>query len=150
MRDYRVMRLRTGESFLAIVLEETGADITVLFPLLLNRQTYPVGENVMREVHSTTSFCPFTDEKHFTFLKSEFLFIKPMNDDAVPYYVDMLNKQEEPDILKIYDLEDLVKPDDFFEIAEDSDDRVAELISKMEGDEAEAEVEQVAGNKTLH
>lgn len=139
MTDYRVMRLRTGESFLGIVTEETGTDITVLFPLLLNRQTFPVGENVMREVHSTTSFCPFTDDKHFTFQKTDLLFAKPMNDDAVPYYVDMLNKQEEPDILKAYNLEELVKPEDFFNIAEDSD----EMIEEMLDDKAD-------GNKTLH
>jgi hypothetical protein len=151
MIDFRVMRMATGESFLCIVKQETEKDITVLFPLLITKQTFQVAQNVMREVHSTSSFCPFTDDKEFTFSKKELTFIKPMNKDAVPYYVDMLNKQEEPEALKSYDLEELVKPENFLEISDIVDEKMEQLMKKMEEIQEETEGQvKVDSNKTLH
>ena len=145
------MRMTTGESFLCIVKQETEKDITVLFPLLISKQTFQVAKNVLREVHSTSSFCPFTDDKQFTFLKKDLTFIKPMNKDAVPYYVDMLNKQEEPEALKSYDLEELVKPENFLEISDIVDEKMEQLMKKMEEIQEETEGQvKVDSNKTLH
>jgi len=151
MIDFRVMRMATGESFLCIVKQETEKDITVLFPLLITKQTFQVAQNVMREVHSTSSFCPFTDDKEFTFSKKELTFIKPMNKDAVPYYVDMLNKQEEPEALQNYDLGELVKPENFIDMKEIIDEKMEQLMQKME--EIQDETEDMVTrdpNKTLH
>ena len=151
MIDFRVMRMATGESFLCIVKQETEKDITVLFPLLITKQTFQVAQNVMREVHSTSSFCPFTDDKEFTFSKKELTFIKPMNKDAVPYYVDMLNKQEEAEALENYDLGELVKPENFIDMKEIIDDKMEQLMKKMEEiqDETDDTITRDP-NKTLH
>lgn len=151
MKDYRVMRMSTGESFLCIVKQETENDITVLFPLLITKQTFQVAQNVMREVHSTSSFCPFTDDKEFTFLKKDLTFIKPMNKDAVPYYVDMLNKQEEPESLQQYDLGELVKPENFINMEEIIDEKMEQLMKKMEEIQEETDGQIVRDpSKTLH
>lgn len=151
MRDYRVMRMTTGESFLCIVKQETESDITVLFPLLITKQTFQVAQNVMREVHSTSSFCPFTDDKEFTFLKKDLTFIKPMNKDAVPYYVDMLNKQEEPEALQQYDLGELVKPENFINMEDIIDEKMEKLMKKMEEIQEETDGPITRDpSKTLH
>lgn len=151
MRDYRVMRMTTGESFLCIVKQETESDITVLFPLLITKQTFQVAQNVMREVHSTSSFCPFTDDKEFTFLKKDLTFIKPMNKDAVPYYVDMLNKQEEPEALQQYDLGELVKPENFINMEDIIDEKMEKLMKKIEEIQEETDGPITRDpSKTLH
>lgn len=151
MKDYRVMRMTTGESFLCIVKQETETDITVLFPLLITKQTFQITQNVMREVHSTSSFCPFTDDKEFTFLKKDLTFIKPMNKDAVPYYVDMLNKQEEAEALEHYNLGELVKPENFINMEEIIDEKMEKLMKKMEEiqEETDGQIERDP-SKTLH
>lgn len=108
MKDFRVVRLNTGESFMCVVFHETEEELDVVFPLMIKTQTIPVGNNTLREVHSTVQFCPFTDEKHFTFSKKIMTYVKPMADDAIEYYVDMLNRHEEEDVLKAYEMQDLV------------------------------------------
>jgi hypothetical protein len=110
MLDFKVIRTNNGESFLGIIKEETNESITVLFPMILTKQTIQLTPELMREVHTTTSFCPFTDDKEFIFQKRNLMFVKPMNDDAVPYYVDMLNKQETEESLLAYNLGQLIKP----------------------------------------
>lgn len=154
MIDFRVMRMKSGESFLCIVKQETDNDITVLFPLIISKQTFQVGPNVLREVHATSSFCPFTDDKEFTFLKQDLTFIKPMNKDAVPYYVEMLNKQEESELLEHYKLDELIKPENFANIKQIVDDKMEDLVRKIEELEEETEEQQLASvhksNKTLH
>lgn len=154
MIDYRVIRIKTGESLLCILTEETEQEITVAFPLLITKQVFQVAENVMREVHSTSSFCPFTDDKLFTFKKSEVMFVKSMNHEAVPYYVEMLNKQEEADLLKIYGYDELVKPDDFGDIGDVIEEKSKQLLRNTseiddENDEGDNPSHH-SGNKTVH
>jgi len=90
------------------MFNETEEELDVLFPLMIKTTTIPIGNNTLREVHSTVPFCPFTDEKHFTFDKKLTTYVKPMAHDAIEYYLDMLNRHEEQDILKAYDMEELV------------------------------------------
>jgi hypothetical protein len=154
MIDFRIIRLRTGESILCIVKEETDTNITVLFPLEITKQTFHVSKNVLREVHSTSSLCPFSDDKEFTFLKQDMLYVKDMSEQAVPYYVEMLNKQEEPDLLRIYDLEELVRPEGGLDLQQIIEDKVDNLLEKMSQIEEETDPEQQVnvskGNKILH
>ena len=154
MMDFRVIRLKTGESFLCIVKEETNTDITVLFPLEITKQTFHVAKNVLREVHSTSSLCPFSDDKEFTFFKEDMLFVKEMSEQAVPYYVEMLNKQEEPDLLRIYDLEELVRPEGGLDLQQAIEEKVDNLLEKMSQIEEETDPEQqvnvIKGSKILH
>lgn len=154
MIDYRVIRLTTGESFLCMLIEDCGDEITVAFPLLITKQIFPVAQNVMREVHSTSSFCPFTDDKHFTFMKKDLQYNKPMNKDAIPYYVEMLNKQEEADDLRAYGYEELVKPDDFADIEDIVDEKMKNLARRVRETEDDADDEDYpsshSGNKTVH
>jgi hypothetical protein len=154
MIDFRIIRLRTGENFLCIVKEETDTNITALFPLEITKQTFHVSKNVLREVHSTSSLCPFSDDKEFIFLKQDMLYIKSMSDQAVPYYVEMLNKQEEPDLLRIYDLEELVMPEGGLNLQEVIGNKVDNLLEKMSQIEEETDPEQQVnvdkGNKILH
>ena len=154
MIDFRIIRLRTGENILCIVKEETDTNVTVLFPLEITKQTFHVSKNVLREVHSTSSLCPFSNDKEFTFLKQDMLYIKDMSEQAVPYYVEMLNKQEEPDLLRIYDLEELVRPEGGLDLQEIIENKVDNLLEKMSQIEEETDPEQQVnvskGNKILH
>lgn len=129
MKDFRVVRLNTGESFMCVVFDESEEEIDVLFPLMIRTTTIPMGNNTLREVHSTVQFCPFTDEKHFTFNKKLTTYVKPMADDAIEYYVDMLNRHEEQDVLKAYDMEDLVTtPKDLSSPDNDNDEFELEML----------------------
>jgi benzoyl-CoA reductase/2-hydroxyglutaryl-CoA dehydratase subunit BcrC/BadD/HgdB len=63
----------------------------------------------------------------------------------------MLNKQEEPEALKSYDLEELVKPENFLEISDIVDEKMEQLMKKMEEIQEETEGQvKVDSNKTLH
>ena len=156
MTDFRVIRMNTGESFLCIVESETDDTINVLFPLSIRTQHVPIAKNILREIHSTTIFCPFSDDKHFTFWKHELTYIKPMSEHAVPYYIEMLNRHEEVDALKAYNLEELVAPEENQqdEFKQDIQTRVENLINKMEEIEEETSVSDAhiwtLPNKTVH
>jgi hypothetical protein len=125
-------------------------ELVVHFPLLVRIMTVPVAENVMREMHTTTSFCPFTDDKVFRFKRSTVVFVKPMNQSAVPYYVDMLNNHEEAETLENHGYAELIRPDSM----DDSiDEKAADLLSRMEEIEEENGLEDASmpkGNRTLH
>jgi len=156
MTDFRVIRMNTGESFLCIVESETDDTINVLFPLSIRTQHVPIAKNILREIHSTTVFCPFSDDKHFTFWKHELTYIKPMSEHAVPYYIEMLNRHEEVDALKAYNLEELVAPEENQqdEFKQDIQTRVENLINKMEEIQEETSVSDAhictPPNKTVH
>ena len=157
MIDFRVIRFNTGESFLCIVQEETENTISVLFPLTIKTHSIPVSQNVLREVHSTTAFCPFSDEKNFTFRKNDLIYIKPMSDQAIPYYVEMLNRHEEQEVLAMHNLSELIAPPQEEEVRQVEDMRdeirqkVDNLLERMSDIEEESqEPNIVLGNKTLH
>jgi hypothetical protein len=148
MRDYRVIRMKTGESYLCIVDEETHDEITFLFPLVVNTHTIPVADNVLREIHSTTVMCPFTEERHFMLKQSEISFTKPMGEKAITYYIEMLNTHEEIDTLKAYSLHDIIED---IEIDDELDDKTRALLNSMEEIENETDdPTALTGNKTLH
>jgi hypothetical protein len=66
----------------------------------------------------------------------------------------MLNKQEEPDLLRIYDLEELVSPEGGLDLQQVIEDKVDNLLEKMSQIEEETDPEQQVnvskGNKILH
>jgi hypothetical protein len=151
VREYSVVRLTSGETLLCILhaYEEDG-DIVVHFPLMVRVMTVPVAENVMREMHTTTAFCPFTDDKVFRFKRSTIVFVKPMNQSAVPYYVDMLNTQEEAELLESHGYPDLIRPDS---MNDSINERANDLLSRMEEIEDDSSLEDASmpkGNRTLH
>ena len=152
MIDFRVIRLTSGESFLCIVESETNNTINVLFPLTIKTHAIPMGGNVLREIHSTTIFCPFTDDKCFSFHKNEITFNKPLSSDAIPYYVDMLNRHEDEQSLKDYNLSELIaEPPPPSQLDMEIEQKVNNLLNKMEEIEEETQDPSVAtGNKTVH
>lgn len=154
MIDFRVVRLNSGDSFLCIVDKETENTITVLFPLTIKTHAIPLGNNVLREVHSTTLFCPFTDDKHFEFHKNDLSYVKPMSRDAIPYYVEMLNRHEDHEMLTMYNLSELIAPPEPEEqetLEKQIAHRVDNLLDKMnEIEEESQDPNVVVGNKTLH
>lgn len=152
MIDFRVVRLNSGDSFLCIVEQETENTISVLFPLTIKTHAIPLGNNVLREVHSTTLFCPFTDEKNFTFNKHDLSYIKPMSRDAIPYYVEMLNRHEDHEMLTMHNLSELIAPPEpETELERQIAHKVDNLLDKMNEIEEETQDPTViVGNKTVH
>lgn len=150
--DFRVIRMNSGESFLCIVESETEDTINVLFPLVIKTQTIPIAKNILREIHSTTNFCPFTDDKHFSFYKPELTYIKPMGEQAITYYIDMLNRHEEADTIKAYDLSELIQEEQS-SLEEEISNKIDNLLEKMNEIEDETDTSDVSihnQNKTLH
>jgi len=150
--DFRVIRMNSGESFLCIVESETEDTINVLFPLVIKTQTIPIAKNILREIHSTTNFCPFTDDKHFSFYKPELTYIKPMGEQAITYYIDMLNRHEEVDTIKAYDLAELVQEEQS-SLEEEISNKIDNLLEKMNEIEDETDTPDVIihnQNKNLH
>lgn len=151
MNDYKVIKFNNGDSIFCIVQAETEDTITVIFPMLLKEHSFVVGPNVVRETYSASNFCPFTDDKMFSFYKPELIFIKPMNSSAIPYYIGLLNKHENVEILEKYNLQSIITRNNH----ESRLDDLAKQLGVVVEDEEEVEVENqlknlVRGNNTMH
>lgn len=157
MIDYRIIKFNNGDSIFCIVEHETDDIITVVFPMLLKEHTFVLGPNSVRETYSASQFCPFSDEKTFSFYKPELLFIKPLNSDAIPYYIGILNKNETSEMLKKYNLSELITNDNDDKVIDmqDMEKEIAEIAERLgvvleDSEEEEPKKTVVNGNKTVH
>ena len=80
-----------------------------------------------------------------------------MSDQAIPYYVEMLNRHEEQEVLAMHNLSELIAPPQEEEVRQVEDMRdeirqkVDNLLERMSDIEEESqEPNIVLGNKTLH
>jgi hypothetical protein len=155
MRDYRIVKFNNGDSIFCIVEYESEDLLTVAFPMLIKEHSFVLGPNVVRETYSATQLCPFTDDRVFSFYKPELLFIKPMNTEAIPYYINLLNKNETIDMLRKYNLHEIIDEkviEEEMEMVRQLESRIDELSNEL--GEVEEEEDQsrnvVTGNKTVH
>lgn len=151
--DYRILGKNNGENMFCIVLKETQDEIMVMFPMTIEKHVIPIGPTTIRETYSASQLCPFSDDKIFTFYKPELLYIKPLSKDAIPFYVNMINRHESLETMKRYNIESLIQNDEVLNQIEDINDKVEvikQFLSEHEESEEEEEIPSVKGNKTMH
>jgi len=152
--DYRILGKNTGESMFCIVLKETQDEIMVMFPMTIEKHVIPIGPTSIRETYSASQLCPFSDDKIFTFYKPELFYIKPLCEDAIPFYVSMINRHESLETMKKYNIEGLIEEDRILPNTDENIKRIAavsQFLSEHEEEEQEEEETTVIkGNKTVH
>jgi uncharacterized iron-regulated protein len=75
-----------------------------------------------------------------------------MGEQAITYYIDMLNRHEEVDTIKAYDLAELVQEEQS-SLEEEISNKIDNLLEKMNEIEDETDTPDVSihnQNKTLH
>lgn len=84
--DCIVFKLVTGETVIATLLNETEDGIVVLNPLQIKMIPMDMGEDGFGEQAITNRFCPFTDEKDFTFDLKNIVYYKPLHPKMTDHY----------------------------------------------------------------
>ena len=84
--DCVVFKLVTGETLIATLLNETEDGIVVLNPLQVKMIPIDYGDDGYGEQAITNRFCPFTDEKDFTFDLKNIVYYKPLNPKMIDHY----------------------------------------------------------------
>lgn len=153
-KDYVVVKLITGEQLLAIKVDETKQDITLLFPMQ-TKEVHRVNDNGTASESITCSpFCTFAQERMFTFPKTSVMFYERLHSLLVPYYIRMVNQYE-----RMVDVpESLFREDEGYEdepeplTVEDVEKAVDRLAAIMASASSETETEGtfVEGNDTVH
>lgn len=152
MMDYRVIGRNNGDSFFCIVIKETEDTIIVKFPMTIEKHTIPIGPTAIRETYSASQMCPFTDDRVFSFYKPELLYIKPLNQESIPFYVGMINRHESLETMKKYHIEELIDSERIMP-SEDTQKRIEAITEFLSEHEEEEEIERpvsVRGNRTVH
>lgn len=153
MNDYRIIRFSNGDSIFCVVEHEDNESITVAFPMLIKEHTFVIGPNAVRETFSGSLFCPFTDDKLFTLPKAELTYIKPMNNDAIPYYMTLLNKNESVEVLQKYDMHEILncREEEEKETIDDIREKMKQVAERLGIiDDEENDTHVVRGNDTIH
>lgn len=151
-KDYVVVKLMTGEQLLAIKVDETRQDITVLFPMQMKDIQRINDDGTASESITGSPFCSFAQERMFTLPKTAVMFHERLHELLVPYYIRMVNQYErmvevpesmfredyegEPEPLTVEDVEKAV-------------DRLAAIMTAASS-ETESEGTFIEGNDTVH
>lgn len=86
---YRVIKLATGETLLCTLVDESERTVTFEYPIAVEFI------KVMTEVGldyklSTMTYCPFTEDRTFTMLRSDIQHINNLNHSMVRSYLNMV------------------------------------------------------------
>lgn len=84
--DCVVFKLVTGETIIATLLNETEDGIVVLNPLQVKMVPIDYGDDGYGEQAIANRFCPFTDDKDFTFGSKNIVYCKPLHPKMIDYY----------------------------------------------------------------
>lgn len=84
--DCVVFKLVTGETIIATLLNETKDGIIVLNPLQVKMIPVDMGEDGYSEQAITNRFCPFTDDKDFSFDLKNIVYCKPLHPKMLQHY----------------------------------------------------------------
>lgn len=153
-KDYVVVKLMTGEQLLAIKVDETKQDITLLFPMQTKEVQRISEDGSASESITCSPFCTFAQERMFTFPKTAVMFHERLHNLLVPYYIRMVNQYER----MVEVPESLFREDEGFEgepeplTVEDVEKAVDRLAAIMTAASSEIDSDGtfIEGNETVH
>lgn len=94
MNDHVVIKLCTGETILAVLINETQHGIVIIDAISI--KCIPgIYEGDLIEQTVVSIFCPFSADLQFTFNNKDILFCKPLRDDMIKYYKNSLASLKE-------------------------------------------------------
>lgn len=93
---YVVFKLRTGEQLIAVQRSEDVNDIVIEYPMLVKSYAFQDDEdpNSVSENITASPFCKFSEDKVFTFKKTDLIFVKKLHQYAIPFYVNLVEEYE--------------------------------------------------------
>ena len=86
-----------GDTLMAVLVDSDDDAFYIIYPLLAKTQKIVVEENV-KEIMTTSDWCPLTDTKYFPIYKSDVIAIAPLNDNAISYYKQVIDEEVLEDI----------------------------------------------------
>jgi hypothetical protein len=144
---YIVFKLATGEQLIAVKRDETITEVTIEYPMLVKSYAFENGDDGLSEHVTATPFCKFSEDKVFTFRKTDIIFLKTMHRYAIPFYVNLVKQYEAT----------IPSDDNGEETIEELSDRVDRLMEHLKSlaDNPEEETEapvvvKAPGNNTFH
>jgi len=89
-----LVKLISGEQVMAILEQETGTDIDIVFPMLI--RLFPQFDDTGSREHVTaTPFSHFADDTHLTINKSSIIFVKNLNPAMIPHYLRLVAQEND-------------------------------------------------------
>lgn len=91
------MKLITGETLIANLLNQTPDGVHVLNPLHVKLIPVSNEEGDYGETAISSRYCQFTEEVDFTFNSKDLIYCKPLNPRMVPLYIKMIDSFSKED-----------------------------------------------------
>ena len=150
---YVIVKFSSGEQVMAVLLEETPVDVTIVYPMQI-RMTPIIDVDGAREHVTATPWNKFAQDPEVTISKSHILFIKNLHHVLIPHYTRLVSENEETQLVnkKENRAEDLSwdEEDDGIHTVEELQKRIAMLESIAGETTEEEERTYVEGNDTIH
>lgn len=88
---YVVVRLVSGEQIMCALQQEDDEYIQLLHPMVV--RTIPNFETGKEHI-TAAPFCAFTEEESFVLNKKNILFIKPLRQQFIPHYLNIVRESQ--------------------------------------------------------
>lgn len=111
MSEYVVMKLVSGETLIANLLNQTPDGVHVLNPLQVKLIPVSNEEGEYGETAISSKYCQFTEEVDFTFNAKDIIYCKPLNSKMIPLYtklIESFSKEEKEEHKANLELESLI------------------------------------------
>lgn len=95
MSEYVVMKLISGETVIAQLLNETNDGVHVINPLQVKMIPVMYKDGDYGEQAISSRLCQFTDDVDFTFNYKDLIYCKPLKPKMEPIYTRLIKSFEE-------------------------------------------------------
>jgi len=150
---YVIVKFTSGEQVMAVLLEETIEDLTIVYPMQI-RLTPILDADGAREHVTATPWNKFADDPQVTINKRNVLFIKNLHHVLIPHYTRLVSENEETQLVnkKENRAEDLSWGDEETQEEVDalSNEELLKRIRMLESIAEKEETVFVEGNDTIH
>ena len=150
---YVIVKFTSGEQVMAVLLEETIDDVTIVYPMQI-RLTPILDAGGAREHVTATPWNKFADDPEITINKRNVLFIKNLHHVLIPHYTRLVSENEETQLVNKREnrAEDLSWGDEETQEEVDalSNEELLKRIRMLESIAEKEETVFVEGNDTIH
>lgn len=150
---YVIVKFTSGEQVMAVLLEETIEDVTIVYPMQI-RMTPILDVDGAREHVTATPWNKFAEDPEITINKRNILFIKNLHHVLIPHYTRLVSENEETQLVnkKENRAEDLTWGDEETqeEIDALSNEEILKRIRMLESIAEKEEAIFIEGNDTIH
>lgn len=151
---YVIVKFTSGEQVMAVLLEETTSDVTIVYPMQI-RMTPILDVDGAREHVTATPWNKFAADPEITINKSHILFIKNLHHVLIPHYNRLVSENEQTQLVnkKENRAEDLSwdgEEDHGIHTVEELEKRI-DMLESIAGETTEEEESTfIPGNDTIH